>query len=116
MKAIRHGAAAAIVLLMLGSSLHSAPIRIDDSLKKIPIGLYIDFLKDEKVTLSISDVSGPSQGSFWTPSTETYPGFGFTGTVYWARFTVINTTGKEISFFLEHGYPIVSDLQLFTPE
>lgn len=115
MKAIRHIAAAAIVLLMLGSSLHSAPIRIDDSLKKIPIGLSIDFLKDEKVTLSISDVSGPSQESSWTPSTETYPGFGFTGTVYWARFTVINTTGKEISFFLEHGYPIVSDLQLFTP-
>ncbi len=116
MKGIRLIAGAAIGILMLASSLYSAPIRIDDSLKKIPIGLYIDFLKDEKVTLSISDVTGPAHASLWTPSAETYPGFGFTGVVYWARFTVVNTTGKEISFFLEHGYPLISDLQLFTPQ
>ncbi|MBP7735635.1 MAG: helix-turn-helix domain-containing protein [Spirochaetes bacterium] len=116
MKGIRLIAEAAIGILMLASSLYSAPIRIDDSLKKIPIGLYIDFLKDEKVTLSITDVSGPSKGALWSPSTEVYPGFGFTGNVYWARFTVVNTTGKEISFFLEHGYPLISDLQLFTPK
>lgn len=102
--------------LILATSVHSAPIRLNEALDKIPIGLHIQFLKDEGGTLAISDVSGPACAARWLPSGETYPGFGFTGTVYWARFTLINTTGKEIPFYLEQAYPLISDLQLYVPD
>lgn len=107
---------AAALFLILVSPAQSAPIRLDDSLDKIPIGLHIEFLKDEGGKLAISDVSGPACAGKWFQSGETYPGFGFTGTVYWARFTLVNVTGKEIPFYLEQAYPLISDLRLYVPK
>ncbi|HOT44256.1 MAG TPA: 7TM-DISM domain-containing protein [Spirochaetota bacterium] len=106
---------AAAGILTLVSSVQSAPIRLNESLDQIPIGLHIEFLKDVGGALSIDDVSSPAFAGTWFPSGETYPGFGFTGAVYWARFTLVNTTGKEIPFYLEQAYPLIHDLQLYVP-
>ncbi len=116
MSAIRIITGTAAGILALVSLAYSAPIQLDQSLNKIPIGNHIDFLEDSGGNLSISDVARPGSAGRWIPSHETYPGFGFTGSVYWARFTVTNTTGKNIPFYLEQGYPLISDLRLHVPE
>jgi AraC-like DNA-binding protein len=116
MRAIRMIPGAVTGILLLVSAAQSAPIRLDTSLSKIPIGMNIDFLKDEKGTLTISDVTGPGFSGRWIPSRETYPVFGFTGTVYWARFTAANATGEAIPFYLEQGYPLIYDLRLYIPK
>ncbi len=105
----------AVSFIFVLAPAQSAPILLDKSPERIPIGLHIDFLKDEGGTLSLSDVSGRNNADKWVPSGETYPGFGFTGNVYWARFTVVNTTGKDIPFYLEQGFPLIYDLQLHVP-
>ncbi len=116
MKSIRILVLTAAGILMLALPAKSAPIQLDESLNKIPIGLYVDFLRDDRGDLSLSDVSGPGSAGKWFPSTEAYPVFGFTGTVYWARFTVINTTGNNLPFYLEQAYPLIYDLQLHEPK
>jgi AraC-like DNA-binding protein len=89
------------------------PIRIDDSLDKLPIGSSVEFLVDEMGTLSIEDVASPLVRHKWFKSRELNPAFGFTKSVYWVKFSVLNDTGKDIPFFLEHAYALVDDIRLY---
>lgn len=109
------GSAAAVVLV-LSAPVHAEPIRLDSSLHKIPAGLHIDFLIDPAGSFTIADVANPKSGNAWFPSRETYPGFGFTGAVYWVRFTISNSTEKDLSCYIEQGYPLIQDLRLFVPK
>jgi AraC-like DNA-binding protein len=98
------------------SAANAATLRLDESLKNIPIGLNVEFLKDESGRLTVADLAGPKYKDRWFKTTELYPGFGWTEAAIWARFTVINETNNTFPFFLEHAYPLIDDLQLHVPE
>lgn len=90
-------------------------LRLDDSLEKIPIGLDVEFLKDDSGKLTITDITAPGYRGSWFKTKEVYPGFGWTEAAIWARFTVVNDTYKNIPFFLEHAYALIDDLELYSP-
>ncbi len=94
----------------------AATIRVDDSLEKLPIGSSVDFLVDETGDLTVRDVASPLMRDLWVKSREINPAFGFTRSVYWVKFSVVNDTGKEKSFFLEQAYALVDDVRLYKRE
>lgn len=103
-----------MVFLVLGYARgYTAPIRLDDSLEKLPIGSSVEYLVDETGHLTVEEVVSPSFQGQWVSSREMNPAFGFTKSVYWARFSVINDTGRMIPFLLEHAYALVDDLRLY---
>ena len=107
----------AIFLLLLSArGAHPAPIIIDENIDNIPIGLNIEYLADDGGTLTYGDVTAPRFEGQWHQSTDANPGFGFTRSVYWVRFTVRNNGGAGVPFFLVHEYPLVDDIRLFIPK
>lgn len=105
-----------ITALVIISHGNAALIRIDDSLDKLPIGSSVDFLVDGSGGLTVTDVASPLMRDRWVKSREINPAFGFAKSVYWVRFSVVNDTGKEMSFFLEQAYALVDDLRLYWRE
>jgi signal transduction histidine kinase len=63
-------------------------IVIDDQFTERAIGLDLAILEDPTAQLSLDDVRSATYASQFTPSTKENPGFGFTKSAYWARFTL----------------------------
>ncbi|MBN1495196.1 MAG: helix-turn-helix domain-containing protein [Spirochaetes bacterium] len=104
------------LILLLSATAYASTVRVDDGLAERPIGQSVEFLEDEKGTLSIENILGRNLKSRWVASNDTSPGFGFTESVFWVRLTVSNDTGNDIPFFFEHGYPLVDYLELYVPQ
>ncbi|MCP4137280.1 MAG: SpoIIE family protein phosphatase [bacterium] len=96
--------------------LYSNPIQVSGSIDGSSIGLQLDILEDKKGTLRFSDIIRKKNEHKWFPSQKAKPGFGFTKSVYWVRFTLENTTAKELEVFLEQEYSLIDDLRFFFPE
>lgn len=94
---------------------YAGMLHLDESLRKVPIGLDIEFLNDAGGKLTITDITGQGYRDSWFKTKEVYPGFGWTEAAIWARFTVVNDTNNRIPFFLEHAYALIDDLQLYSP-
>lgn len=101
--------------LSIFSAAHAETVRLDGSLRKIPIGPNVEFLKDDAGTLTMDDISAPKYRNNWFKMKNHYPRFGWTDSVIWARFTVVNETGANLPFFIEHGYPLIDDLRFYSP-
>jgi len=97
------------------SAAHAETVRLDGTQSKIPIGLNVEFLKDDGGILTVQDVAGPWYRDSWFKTGDRYPRFGWTESVIWARFTVLNETNRSIPFFLEHAYPLIDDLRFYSP-
>jgi AraC-like DNA-binding protein len=107
----------AIIFFLISSpSAFPATIHIDNTMKEYHLGLQTEFLEDESGKLSITDISSKQVENRWAASNDINPGFGFTNSVIWARFTIANDTGQDIPFYFEHGYPLVDNLELYNPQ
>ncbi|MBN2158202.1 MAG: SpoIIE family protein phosphatase [Spirochaetes bacterium] len=89
---------------------------LEERANGIPIGRYLDYLEDKEHALSIQDVHDKKLEHLWHASQKDAPGFGFTKSAYWVRFTIENTTGHDTIFFLEQSYPLIDDLKIYVPE
>ena len=91
-------------------------IKIDENLTSRPIGLDIEYLEDAKGALTFDKVKGGKLKGNWTTSNMENPGFGFTDSVYWVRFTVENISRREIRFYLDQNFPQADLVRLYVPE
>jgi methyl-accepting chemotaxis protein len=89
------------------------PIIIDSALKSYSLGKHVEYLEDREKKLSIDDVVTISEG--WKTSEAESFNFGFTASVYWMRFTVENREERNISWYLEIGYPMIDYIDLYIP-
>lgn len=91
-----------------------AAIPIDGSLTGLPIGMEIEYVEDREGTLTVGDVVRLPDAQ-WVRSDRQNPGFGFTRSAYWLRFTVENVTDGDIAFLLEQAYPLTDEITLYYP-
>jgi signal transduction histidine kinase/CheY-like chemotaxis protein len=92
------------------------PVVIGEQLKGYPLGTHSDILEDKTRVRTLEDVSSDKISALFSPSQEEFPAFGFTSSVYWIRFTVINPLDKEVPWFLEIAYPLLDDIDLYIPQ
>lgn len=103
-------------LFIISSPLLSAePVKIDTSLESIPLGLHIEYLEDKGGRLGIGDITQKQYEGKWKLSKKKKPGFGLTKSAYWIRFSLENTTDKEINLYLEQAQPLIDYLTLYKP-
>lgn len=106
-----------LYLLLLTSPVFSAiPVTIDESLESRSIGLYLEYLEDKDDSLSIEDIAQKRHEVQWVKSKKESPAFGFTQSVYWARFIIKNDTDKDIQFYLENASPQMDRIRLYIPQ
>ena len=80
---------------------------------RFPLGLSLAILEDKPGGLTINDVLKPEREKGFIPSTSPVPNFGFTNTVYWVRFSLINPLDHEQTVLLEEGYPHIDHIGLY---
>ena len=76
---------------------------------------HLELLEDPNGTLAIADIVSPQAEARFTPSISDTPGFGFTTSTVWARFTVKNSLPHSVEYFLEVKYPLLDQIDLYTP-
>jgi methyl-accepting chemotaxis protein len=89
------------------------PLVIDKTLEKMVITPSVEYLEDKNGTLTLEDVAAPAVQ--WSQTKEDAFSFAFTKSVYWFKWTVINKSKKDISWFFEIDYPMLDYIKLFIP-
>lgn len=89
----------------------------DKTLTGAPIGLYVEYLRDEKGLLAIDDIlRNDRQGTIkWMPSTSKSPSFGYIPDAVWIKFIAKNPDVKEREWYLEVGYSHLDHVDLYIP-
>ncbi|MFA6283702.1 MAG: 7TM diverse intracellular signaling domain-containing protein [Desulfurivibrionaceae bacterium] len=91
------------------------PVVIAPEQGSYPLAKHLEILEDPSTHLTITDVVSPHNEARFRPSTADTPGFGFTTSAVWARFTVKNSLPHSVEYFLEAKYPLLDHLDLYTP-
>ncbi|MBF0443521.1 MAG: hypothetical protein HQK54_16560, partial [Oligoflexales bacterium] len=107
-----------IFFLFPGKAFAEAPSAfvIEDGKKYYELGSSLEYLEDESGKLGLDDITSGNPNLKWEKSRERVPGFGFTRSAYWFRFTLKNETsfkgGRD--WILEISYPILNLIELYS--
>ncbi|TFH42371.1 MAG: hypothetical protein E4G96_03595, partial [Chrysiogenales bacterium] len=108
---------AASAFLICGS-----PARADDGKKSVELtpdmrgvipGPRLEFREDTAGTWGIEDVSRGKPSRGFAPLHEELPTFGFSTSVFWGRFRVINRGKTAIPWYLEVAYPHIDRIEVY---
>jgi anti-sigma regulatory factor (Ser/Thr protein kinase)/PAS domain-containing protein len=87
---------------------------LDESNEKVFIASGMGTLEDREGILTLNDVSsGAFSAKFSRPAKE-IPNFGFTKSVYWARFTLENRGDCGVSRLMEIGFPLLDRIEVYS--
>lgn len=110
-------------LLLLGLFLFSIkspaearePLVLDSYAGRQDLGLHCEILEDRGKTLTIDDAAGEGNSRLYRASTKETPGFGYTDSAFWLRFTLVNKGAKGLERFLEVRNPLLDRIDLYVP-
>ncbi|MBE7437050.1 MAG: SpoIIE family protein phosphatase [Spirochaetales bacterium] len=94
------------------TGLKARPFNVAEDLAGAPIGRHLSILEDTARSLTINDVQAHPD---FTLSRSDAPGFGYSGSAYWARFSLSNPAPNGVRRFLEIGYPHTDRISFFVP-
>jgi serine phosphatase RsbU (regulator of sigma subunit) len=86
---------------------------IEPGLTEIPLGPYLEILEDPEGKLGLQDVLKGAPSASFDKSRNEYPGFGFTRSTYWARFSVYNKSDSDITWYLEASHPLMDRINVY---
>ncbi|MCP4132469.1 MAG: PAS domain S-box protein [bacterium] len=97
--------------------LWAEPIILDYGLDTIELGKHLDYLEDKTGSLTVYDLINPKDAKKinWTRSKKKSPGFGYTRSAFWFRFTVKNDTVHTVEWYLDQFYSYIDDIRLYLP-
>ncbi len=90
-------------------------IKLSSHDKEVFLGPYLYYLEDKDGAFDIKDVSDPATTMHFNRCKRLYPGFGFTSSVYWFKFTIQNPYDTQATRFLEVEYPLLDYIDLYVP-
>ena len=88
----------------------------DSEQQQYALGLYMDILEDFDRKLTINDITSGRYEHRFVPSRKPAPGFGFTSSAFWFRFTVKNQGSQAEKYFLDIEYPLLDHIEFYAPD
>ena len=91
------------------------PLILTDDKDRHRMGSWVEYLEDREGKLTINDIRTDTYQNKFIPSDSEIPSFGYTRSVYWIRFDVINHASSRSPWTLELEYPKMdfADLYVF---
>ena len=90
----------------------TAPIEITDPVTRLVVADYVTVLEDETGAYTIDDiVTSSRQQQFTKPDSGLE--FGFSGSVFWARFAIKNSLNETANIVLDASYPLIDKMVLY---
>jgi|GEM_PF-618612 len=105
-----------IVLFIMNNQLHGAPVVLNKIMKDYSLGQQLEVLEDKKGEWKIKDIISPEISKSFKPSLVETPNFGYTKSIYWVKFSLINNISQTSDWFLEIGYPLIDYIDLYIPK
>ncbi len=102
-------------LIFAGTASASDSLILTHSQEVYKLGPMMGVLEDPDHSLTIDDVASEKFSSKFAPTGKEAPGFGFTSSAYWFRFSVTNMTRDRREYFLEIDYPLLDHVDLYVP-
>jgi signal transduction histidine kinase len=103
------------ILISAGDLIAATPVMLGKGFTEISLAEHIEILEDRSRKLTITDMASEKVSEMFLPSTEGRQNFGYTPSAYWVRFTIKNTSGQTIKWYLEVGYHFLDSIELFIP-
>ncbi len=97
-----------------GVQASSPPLVITAESKNHELGPHLSILEDKDGSLTFDAVSEPGMESRFVANTRRVPGFGFSSSVYWARFQLDYQDTQNDAWFLEFAYPPMQWIDVYT--
>ena len=106
-----------LLLLTVGASaaLKGSTLVVQRDKNQYVIGPYLYYLEDIGGKLSLSQITSPVISRRFSRCDDPAPGFGFTSSTYWFRFSLRNPSSGQISRYLEIEYPLLDHVELYEP-
>ncbi len=108
--------AAAFVFLLLVTAVPVSGAEYLDlrhDMKGIPLFEDMQIQEDRGGKFTLEDILSPTRRQYFLKGKEDLLSRGFTKSVWWIRLPVQNTSPRELKWFLEVGYPLISDIELY---
>ncbi len=96
--------------VIIGFSIKASPIVWKENTDALSIGTRIEILKDAEGKLNIDEVSAPARAGMFRLSEREVLSFDFSGSVYWLKFSLDNSTGDSLLLDLEQAILPRADL------
>ena len=93
----------------------SRAVILDSQAGELFLGPYLEYLEDRKGRLMPEEALRLAGEGRFSRCSQTYPGFGFTSSVYWFRFTIENPSDQREHRYLEIEYPLLDLVELYVP-
>ena len=95
--------------------LAASPIVLENKNDGLLLGLHLDIFEDKEARLTITEITSEKFTGSFVANEAISPSFGYTHSVYWARFTVKNPSDNVVNWFLEIEYPYMDYIDLYIP-
>jgi len=120
MTSFQAGARIALILWLLvipsGHAMAASPVVIEPGTESYSLGVHLDFLEDSSRNLTFEQISSKDfSGEYFTANTKN-PNFGFTSSVYWAKFYLRGDMNSADAWLLEIAYPLLDSISLYLPQ
>ncbi len=121
---VGHGPVVAVIIVFLavlaaapgGAATGDKAVILQNDREQYNLGPYLYYLEDPKGELTLADITSGKVSRQFVPSHQLAPGFGFTSSAYWFRFSIRNPGVKQVSRYLEIEYPLLDHVELYEPD
>lgn len=79
----------------------------------IPFAGDMQVQEDRGGKFTLEDILSPTRRQYFLKGKKELLSHGFTDSIWWIRLPVKNTSPRELKWFLEVGYPLISDIELY---
>ena len=104
------------LILPVISRAAAPPVVHQAGIEQYSLDLNLDILEDPEGTLTFNEVRRRDHADFFRPCLKRKPNWGFSSSVFWARFTLTNGFDKDKEWLLEFEYPLLNEITVFIPD
>ncbi len=104
-------------LFFLPWVMQAQPLVLDQAgVESYHLGRHLEILEDPQGALTLEEAQKEANNQRFFTSEKEIPNFGFTKSVYWARFTIANPSDGKEEWLLELGYPLIDQVDVWFPK
>ncbi|MDH4198774.1 MAG: SpoIIE family protein phosphatase [Spirochaetia bacterium] len=88
-------------------------VNIYDAMGKYRLGHYLEILEDPSRQMTFEQISSPKARNLFVESQSEIPNFGFSDSVFWVRFRLLNSAKYSKEYYLEFSQPLTDHITIY---
>jgi hypothetical protein len=94
----------------------SQSIQLLEDSDQYNLGTKVEYLIDKENRITIDNILEPENQKLFIKNNSNIPEFGYMENPIWLKFTIQDNNTLPENWFLEIGYPLLDNIELYTKE